>query len=129
MPSRSTSVTCGASWTRPGRVRSCAPCAATATWPAPPSWTQRWVDEVGPMSSWWRRRTLRSKIAVSATVAAMVFLVLLARLASGAIGVVLVNAADSELRSTLDHALPGVVAGQRPQPVLADAQLRVLDSA
>ncbi|AHH94291.1 ATP-binding protein [Kutzneria viridogrisea] len=78
---------------------------------------------------WWRHRALRTRIALAATVAAMVFLFLLARTASWAIGTLLINAADTELSSALDQAVPEVVAGQQLHSTPIDVQLRVLDSA
>ncbi|HEY0494430.1 MAG TPA: ATP-binding protein [Kutzneria sp.] len=78
--------------------------------------------------SWWRRRSLRSKITGSATLFAMVCLLVLSRLAGGAIGELLVGAADSELHSALTEAVPAVTAGRPVHSSLIDVQLRVLDS-
>jgi signal transduction histidine kinase len=77
--------------------------------------------------AWWRRRTLRSKITVSATLFAMACLLVLSRLAAGAIGELLVGAADTELNKALSAAAPLVEAGQPTRSSLVDMQLRVLD--
>ncbi|MFC0433560.1 ATP-binding protein [Kutzneria buriramensis] len=77
---------------------------------------------------WWRRRSLRSKITVSATLFAMAFLLVLSRLAGGAIGNLLVGAADTELHRALDDAVPAVSSGQPVRSTLVDVQLRVLDT-
>ena len=79
--------------------------------------------------AWWRRRTLRSKITVSATLFAMVCLLVLSRLAAGAIGELLVGAADTELDKALSEAAPMVEAGKPAKSSLADVQLRVLDTS
>src|SRR3954471_24229711 len=78
--------------------------------------------------SWWRRRSLRSKITVSATLFAMVCLLVLSRLAGGAIGHLLVGAADSQLHNALGNAVPAVAAGRPVGSELIDGQLRVLDT-
>lgn len=78
--------------------------------------------------AWWRRRSLRSKITVSATLFAMVCLLVLSRLAGGAIGSLLVGVADSELHHALDYAAPLAAQGKSVQSTLTDVQLRVLDS-
>jgi signal transduction histidine kinase len=78
--------------------------------------------------AWWRRRSLRSKITVSATLFAMVCLLVLSRLAGGAIGSLLVGVADSELHHALDYAAPLAAQGKSVQLTLTDVQLRVLDS-
>ena len=77
---------------------------------------------------WWRRRSLRSKITVSATLFAMVCLLVLSRLAGGAISSLLVGVADTELYHALDYAAPLVAQGKSAQSSLVDVQLRVLDS-
>src|SRR4051794_16862280 len=78
--------------------------------------------------SWWRRRSLRSKITVSATLFAMACLLVLSRLAGGTIGQLLVGAADSELHNALSNAAPAVAEGRPVHSALIDVQLRVLDS-
>jgi signal transduction histidine kinase len=78
--------------------------------------------------AWWRRRSLRSKITVSATLFAMVCLLVLSRLAGGAIGSLLVGVADAELHHALDYAAPLAAQGKSVQSTLTDVQLRVLDS-
>jgi two-component system OmpR family sensor kinase len=78
--------------------------------------------------SWWRRRSLRSKITVSATLFAMVCLLVLSRLAGGTIGQLLVGAADSQLHNALGNAVPAVAAGKPVGSDLIDGQLRVLDT-
>lgn len=78
--------------------------------------------------AWWRRRSLRSKITVSATLFAMVFLLLLSRMAGGAIGSLLVGVADSELHHALDHSAPLVAQGKPVNSTLTDVRLRVLDT-
>ena len=80
-------------------------------------------------AAWWRRRPLRLRIAVSVTAVAMVFLFLAAWLASGAIGALLVEAADAELLAAVNQAAPQVEAGQPVRSAPVDVQLRVLDSA
>jgi two-component system OmpR family sensor kinase len=77
---------------------------------------------------WWRRRSLRSKITVSATLFAMACLLVLSRLAGGAIGNLLVGSADTELHRALDAAVPAVSSGQPVRSTLVDVQLRVLDT-
>ena len=77
---------------------------------------------------WWRRRSLRSKITVSATLFAMVCLLVLSRLAGGAIGALLVGVADSELHHALDYATPLVAQGKPVNSNLIDVQLRILDT-
>ncbi|EWM13989.1 ATP-binding protein [Kutzneria sp. 744] len=78
--------------------------------------------------SWWRRRSLRSKITVSATLFAMACLLVLSRLAGGAIGELLVGAADSQLHNALGAAAPAVAAGRPVGSELVTGQLRVLDT-
>ncbi|HEX3791481.1 MAG TPA: HAMP domain-containing sensor histidine kinase [Pseudonocardiaceae bacterium] len=77
--------------------------------------------------SWWRRRTLRFRITLVATTVTVLCLVALSRLASALLGTLLVDAADTQLRSDVAAAASTVGAGGAPATSFGEVQIRVLD--
>ncbi|HWE88210.1 MAG TPA: HAMP domain-containing sensor histidine kinase [Pseudonocardiaceae bacterium] len=81
--------------------------------------------------AWWLRRTLRFRITLVATTVTVLFLVVVARFASGLIDTLLLDATDDELHAGLRAAAADVAAGQPLPRSLSSAgtdQIRVLDT-
>jgi signal transduction histidine kinase len=78
--------------------------------------------------SWWRRRSLRFRITLRATAVTFVCLLGLAFLAGLALGPLLINSVDDELRPALTSAEAAVGAGH-PPTLVPGIEVRVLDTA
>src|SRR5205085_12083408 len=81
------------------------------------------------LRDWWLRRTVGGRITMVASTVTVLCLVLLARFAAGLVGTLLVDAADSELRVSLQNAVAAVTAGRPVSTAAGDAPARVLDRA
>lgn len=77
----------------------------------------------------WSRRSIRFRIATTATVATLVILLGLAWFSGRGIGGLLISSTDRQLQPILDAAITEVAAGRTPPPATPYVQVRVLDTA